>query len=119
MMTEEKPHESPQDGRETRATLVAAVRKAYTDSPAAFSTPQRLLAELRRQKKGGSDLARLPSKAEVGRILASFSTYTLFRKKYKREKSRDRAVISGPSELFQMDLAFLPKYGRFIGVLLV
>lgn len=102
----------------TKAEISNMIKNAYISSPAAFSTPARLREELVNERKRGVE-NHVPSLAKIEEEFKSIPTYTKFKKKYADDRTRDRAIISGPSDLFQMDLAFMPKYGRHVGILLV
>lgn len=102
----------------TKTETAKLVKQAYTSSPAAFSTPGRLREELVNRRKHGAEI-HVPSLAKIEEEFKSIPTYTKFKKKYADDRTRDKAIISGPADLFQMDLAFMPKYGRHVGILMV
>ena len=87
------------------------LRELYEKSPAAFSTPIRLHREARKRRISIS-LSRLT------KLMEHWETYTKFKVKYKKANQRDKIVVTGPNHLFQIDLAMLPKYRNYIGLLI-
>lgn len=84
----------------------------YLDSPSGYSTSERLWQAAR---KSGLEVTQ----SDVKKIMSSWDTATRFTRKYKKPALRDRVIAVGPFDLFQADLAFLPKYKGFIGFLIV
>ena len=86
------------------------LRDLYENSPAAFSTPERL----RREARKHGILISLP---QLTKLMSQWQTFTKFRVKYKKPRLQNKIIVSGPSHLFQIDLAILPKYRNYIGLL--
>ena len=88
------------------------------DLAGGFSTPERMHSRLKKLRRLHPDLPRL-SAEKIRKILTEHvPTFSLYRRKYKTGKRRTRAVVSGPEELFQLDLAFFPPFRGFVAVLL-
>jgi hypothetical protein len=83
----------------------------YLESPDGFSTAKRLWS-------GAKGRGLRVSQEQVQEFMDGWETATRFRRKYKKPKLRDRVFASAPFDLFQVDLAFLPKYRGFIGFLI-
>ncbi|XP_053385652.1 uncharacterized protein LOC123560105 [Mercenaria mercenaria] len=89
---------------------VEYLRRIYTDPshPASFSGPGRLKREVERE--GKYDL----SKSEIRSFLESQDTYSLNRLVQRRHK-RNRIVVSGVKQQYDMDLCDMSKLSRYRG----
>ena len=83
----------------------------FKTSPAGLSSSARLKNELAQR---GVKL----TKNKLEKEMKHWETYTRFRRKYNKSKDRDRVLVYGPNDLWQADLAFLPKYRNIIGFLI-
>lgn len=88
------------------------IRELYFNSPAGFSTANRLYKYM--VAKGYP-----VSRNAIKEVLAGLDTYTLHQRKYKNKRNPDKVVVTGPQHLYQADLAFLTKFGHYIGFLIV
>jgi hypothetical protein len=93
------------------ATTEEELFSLYLESPEGFSTAKRLWS-------GAKERGLKVSQGQVQEFMDGWETATRFRRKYKKPKLRDRVHVSGPFDLFQVDLGFLPKYRGFIGFLI-
>ena len=87
------------------------IRELYNKSPSGLSTVSRLYKETRR-------LGIAIKKKRLRDLMRKWETFTKFRIKYKIPRLRDRAVVTGPNHIFQIDLCMMPKYRGYIALLI-
>jgi transposase InsO family protein len=86
------------------------LKHLYENGAAAFSTPQRLLREARRQ---GLEV----SLKQVQETMDGWRIATRFKKKYKKPARNTKVVVGGPNQLVQADLCFFSPFNKIVGCL--
>jgi hypothetical protein len=88
------------------------IKHLYFNSPTGgLSTAQRLYEAAKKEYPN-------ISLRQVQQVLSKLEVYTMYTNRYKKRSHEERMVVTGPFELFQMDLAFFPLYRKFLGILL-
>ena len=87
------------------------IKNIYETTPGGLSTVGRLQNELRKQS------IHISTK-KLQNYMRKWQAFTKFKTKYKRSNIRDRAIVTAPNQLFQIDLAIMPKYRYHIALLI-
>lgn len=83
----------------------------YLESPSGLSTAQRLHSVAKKHNLN-------VSLKKVAKVMETWDVATRLQKRYKKQSRMEKAIVTGPLHLFQIDLCIMPKYDRYVAILI-